>query len=69
MLPSSHGENFTPGCRQEGQKRQTGADNLIVTSTFWQTIRDRLAILRFTGLPFLVFEHGGKWYEVKLPGK
>ncbi len=58
----------TAVCWQKGQKRQTGGDNMIVTSTFGQTIREWLAILRFTSLPFLTFEHGGKWYELKPTG-
>ncbi len=58
----------TAVCWQKGQKRQTGGDNMIVTSTFGQTIREGPAILRFTSLPFLTFEHGGKWYELKPTG-
>ncbi len=27
-----------------------------------------MAIMRFTGLPWLTFEHDGKWYELKPTG-
>ena len=39
-----------------------------MTANFWRVIQDAMAIMRFTGLPWLTFGHDGKWYEVKPSG-
>lgn len=35
-----------------------------MTATFTETCKQALAELRATGTAFIVFEHGGRWYEL-----
>lgn len=44
------------------------APNNRITA-FWQALQDAMAVMRFTGLPWLTFVHDSKWYEVKLSGE